>query len=329
MNDNFRIPPLRTNEEGKERSVGFEIEFGNLGIDEASNLIQSYYGGKVRKINPFKYKIVSTKVGTFTIELDMRLLNESLLQEKLKELGIEEWEIIDLAERLVGTLSETIVPFEIATPPLPLSKIKIVGEIEKALRLQGAKGTGASWIYAFGLHINPEVPSFKASSILAHLRAFLLLSPWIQHQSGTDLMRKLSPFIVPFEKEYAILVLDPDYHPARKRLIKDYLLYNPTRNRPLDLLPLFKYLHPEIVEPAVKDQKIKARPTYHYRLPNSRIDEPDWHIADEWNRWVEIEKLANDSHLLKEMSLEYLEYVRRDPLFFEAAWIENVQRWML
>ncbi|OQX73093.1 MAG: hypothetical protein B6D59_06610 [Campylobacteraceae bacterium 4484_4] len=328
MNDRFQMPPLLTNEAGEERRIGFEIEFGGLGIDEASSLIQSYYGGKIRKINPFKCKIESTRWGTFTIELDMRLLNESLLQERLRELGIEEREIIDMAQSIVGTLSETIVPFEIATPPLPLSQIHIMEEIENALRLQGAKGTGASWIYAFGLHINPEVPSFKASSILAYLRAFLLLSPWIQHRSGTDLMRKLSPFIIPFEKEYTTFVLDSAYHPSLKRLIRDYLLYNPTRNRPLDLLPLFMYLHPEILESTIKNEKIKARPTYHYRLPNSRIDEPDWHICDEWNRWVEIEKLANDRHLLREMSLEYLEYVRRDPLFFEAAWVENVERWM-
>ncbi|OBX33760.1 putative amidoligase enzyme [Halomonas elongata] len=40
-------------------------------------------------------------------------------------------------------------------------------------------------------------------------------------------------------------MLDPDYQPDLRTLIDDYLEYNPTRNRELDLLPLFAYLDPE------------------------------------------------------------------------------------
>lgn len=40
---------------------------------------------------------------------------------------------------------------------------------------------------------------------------------------------------------------------------------------------------------------VKARPAYHYRLPNCLIDEPDWRLAREWNTWVAVERLAADA----------------------------------
>ena len=30
--------------------------------------------------------------------------------------------------------------------------------------------------------------------------------------------------------------------------------------------------------PPIEGQKVKPRPTFHYRLPNSMIDEPEWVI---------------------------------------------------
>ena len=43
---------------------------------------------------------------------------------------------------------------------------------------------------------------------------------------------------------------------------------------------------------------ISPRPTYHYRLPDCRIDEPHWSLALEWNRWVRIEEIAGDADLI-------------------------------
>jgi hypothetical protein len=37
------------------------------------------------------------------------------------------------------------------------------------------------------------------------------------------------------------------------------------------------------------------------------IDEPDWTLASEWNRWIVIERLANDRGLLPRMCWEYLQ----------------------
>lgn len=50
-----------------------------------------------------------------------------------------------------------------------------------------------------------------------------------------DMARRLTPYIDPFDKEYIERILDPAYVPTMRQLIDDYLDYNPTRNRALDL----------------------------------------------------------------------------------------------
>jgi hypothetical protein len=41
-------------------------------------------------------------------------------------------------------------------------------------------------------------------------------------------------------------------------------------------------------------ENVRPRPTFHYRLPNCLVDDPSWSFALEWNRWVEVERLAED-----------------------------------
>jgi hypothetical protein len=172
----------------------------------------------------------------------------------------------------------------------------------------GARGTRRSFRYAFGMHINPELPSDKACSIRDHLRAFLLLMPWLSDRVDVDLTRRVMPFINPFPNDYVRLVLQRDYPDDANRLIDDYLKHNPTRNRPLDLLPVLAYLDETRVMREVEDPHlVKPRPAYHYRLPNCLIDEPNWSIAREWNTWVAVEKLAADQDRLAAMSRDYLD----------------------
>jgi hypothetical protein len=51
---------------------------------------------------------------------------------------------------------------------------------------------------------------------------------------------------------------------------------------------------------------VKPRPAFHYRLPNCMVDEADWTLAEEWNRWVVVERLAYDRAKTGRMSWEYL-----------------------
>src|SRR5690606_29497891 len=119
-------------------------------------------------------------------------------------------------------------------------------------------------------------------TLLAYLRAFFLLYDWLYEESEIPIARKVAPFIHDFPPEYVAHVLNPDYAPNLETLIDDYLRFNPTRNRPLDMLPLFAHLDRErVFAQPVERELVKARPTFHYRLPNSMVDDPKWSIADD------------------------------------------------
>jgi hypothetical protein len=196
------------------------------------------------------------------------------------------------------------------------------------LREHHAMGTRASLLYAFGLHLNPEAPSLAAEVILNYLRAFLLLYDWLYEKLKIDFSRRVAPFIHEFPRKYCSTVLQPDYRPNMERLINDYLFYNPTRNRPLDILPLLAFIDEErIMSSAVEKHLIKPRPAFHYRLPNCLIDDPHWSIATEWNYWVEVEKLAVNQEKIERMSISFLETLE-DPLrFLKKSWAEKVESW--
>jgi hypothetical protein len=200
--------------------------------------------------------------------------------------------------------------------------------LREALRSRDASGTHVSPLYTFAFQLNPELPALDASTITRYLRSFLALHDWIIAIVDVDSTRRLTSFIDPFPIEYRQLVLAPEYAPDMSTLIGDYLEANPTRNRALDMLPLFAFIDEERVLAAAKEHsQVKPRPTFHYRLPNCLVDEPSWSFALEWNRWVEIERLAEDAERLTRLGREALDLVDsggdRDRVF----WIEQGRRW--
>jgi hypothetical protein len=140
------------------------------------------------------------------------------------------------------------------------------------------------------------------------LRAFLLLYPWMKRRHEVDLARAISPYINAFPLAYVRLILADPYPGEARQLIDDYLEYNPTRNRPLDMLPVLAMLDYDRVMQRIGQQYlVKPRPALHYRLPNCMVDEPDWTLAQEWNVWVAVERLACDSQKLSAMSRDFFE----------------------
>ena len=89
-------------------------------------------------------------------------------------------------------------------------------------------------------------------------------------------------------------MLNENYNPDLSTLIDDYLDANATRNRPLDLLPLFLHLDGDSFRARLPEEQISPRPAFHYRLPNSMIDDPNWSISQEWAAWMKVERLAAD-----------------------------------
>lgn len=298
----FARPPRATNARGEIRGVGVELEFSGITLRDAAEAVRRVVGGEVVEDGPFELRVATGGTGDYRVEVDATLLRDRRYMRALEEIGVPVDHLADLEEpieEIVGWIAERFVPLEVITPPLPLDQLDSVESLRRALAARGARGTGSRWRYAFGLHLNPEVPSLGVASLLAHLRAFLVLYDWLVEASRIDLTRSLTSFIDPFDVAYRRLVLSPSYEPTLEEMAADYVAHNPTRNRPLDLLPLFVHaLGPEVATAIPEHEPLSARPTYHYRLPNCRLDEPDWTVAEEWNRWVEVERLADRSEEL-------------------------------
>lgn len=218
------------------------------------------------------------------------------------------------------SLKGTIVPIELVSPPLPLDKISELDQICEDLHKRGAKGTQDSFNYAFGLHLNPQVKQLDHAHILKNLQAFIILSDWLHDQIKIDTTRRLTGFAKDFPKDYAKKIIQTNYKPSQTEFIDDYLSFNPTRNRSLDMLPLLKFIDPDRVTNIVDDTRVKSRPTYHYRLPNCMLGSPFWSINTEWKRWKKVEWLAeNDVYL--EGAIEAFNQVKLKNSFSNNEWV--------
>ncbi|ALJ00385.1 amidoligase family protein [Rufibacter tibetensis] len=332
----FKPLPVERNQEGKVRTVGFELEFANVGIGECLQIVQDLYGGRVEMENRFSAKVVDTRIGSFSVEIDLKLLTEKQYKTLFDKLNIDIQSVKigqDTLENMIDDALESVIqkviPYEIGCPPLPYHQLEELEALRQALFEHHAKGTEAFFTNAFGTHINTEIPDTEPATILRYIRAFLLLYPWLLEAGETDFARRnLTSFINPFPDEYSQLVLDPSYAPGLEQLIDDYHQYNPDRNRPLDMYPLFAYVREEQVNSYTNLGSVKARKTFHYRLPNSCVSDPDWTLAQEWNNWVVIEELAANPDRIREMSLEFLNMKENTLLGFERKWCKQTEQWL-
>jgi hypothetical protein len=305
------------------------MEFAGLDTEQALAAVQQVLGGTIEQSTPTVGRVRGTSHGDFSVELDSTVFKERSYVEALKEMGLDfdEQPALGKAEELVLRVVKEFVPLEVVAPPVPWSRLGELDALWTRLRTLGARGTHASWRYGFGLHINAEVADRSADYVVAHLKSFLLLEPWLVEQGRTDLARRVGPFIRPFSKEYRSLVLDTDYRPDWRGLVSDYLGHSPTRDRPLDLLPLFASVDDEAIKRVVdQPHLVRARPTFHYRLPNCDIDEVTWSPAHEWNRWVFIERLAADRTSLNELCLRFSESQNKRSL--TDPWPEELAAWI-
>jgi hypothetical protein len=306
----FQLPPIVHNARGEVRKAGFELEYAGLSLEAAAKIVQHVFGGRHFVQSPSVQRVVSTRFGTFKLEIDSSLLKGRKYEQPLRAIGIEPDDLggSHRVERMLAKLFAVAgVPYEIVSPPMPVTDLAPLDELRRLLSQNDAAGTRARPWYAFGMHINPEIPSDDPGLLRDYLRAFLLLYPSLKQRVNVDLARSLSPYINPFPEDYVRLLLQPEYPADAGRLIDDYLQHNPTRNRPLDMLPLLCHLNEARVMDRVEDKHlVKPRPAFHYRLPNCLVDESDWTLAREWNTWVSVERLANDRERLAAMSRDYL-----------------------
>jgi hypothetical protein len=308
---------------GSARRIGVELEFSNIGCRQAAELVQTVFGGDLVEDDPHRFHVVGSELGTFVIELDTQYAHPP------KNGGGEKWTLLEFLQSefhaAVGEVASLWLPVEIVSPPVALTLLPKLDKITDALRRAGAHGTDDGLMYAFATQLNPEVPSCDADVILAHLKAFLLLSDRLRAVSALDVKRRLLPFADPMPRPYVLKVVDPAYRPALGEMIDDYIAANPTRNRELDMLPLFTALDPDRVHRQFQSPLLKARPTFHYRLPDTRLSDPDWGLITEWNRWVQVEWLAADPERLEAACSHYCACAKARHL---SEWSDIVRQWL-
>ncbi len=311
----FATPPMLRNEQGRVRRVGVEVEFVGPSAEQTVRALQQALGGEILQEDPHAFALKGSAMGDFTVELDSRILHPA------KRMDGGAGGVLPRIAALFGFAASYLVPCELVTSPTPIDRLQDFDRILTILRELGAKGTQDGPLYAFGLHFNPEIPRQDAATVTAFMKSFALLNPWLRREVAPDRTRDLLGFADPFPPAYVRRIASPDYWPDIAAFIDDYLDANPTRNRDLDLLPLLHHLDAARVRAVLPNEKINGRPTFHYRLPDARVSDPGWSIAPDWNRWVEVERLAADREKLDAVGSAYLSFEGED-----KSWADVVEQ---
>lgn len=315
----FKSPPVTVKDDGSPRMVGFELEFSGLTLDQTVDTIQSSLGGEPRAGTAAEQVLYIESLGEFNVELDWDYLKRKAAETNQKE-G-REW--IDQLSKAASLL----VPVEVVCPPIPITNLEVLDPMVAALRRAGAEGTEESLLAAYGVHINTEIPSLDAVTLFSYLRAFIILQWWLLKAHEVNITRKISPYIDLYPEVYLKRVLSKP-KPSMDEILSDYLEHNASRNRALDLLPILSEIDEKRVRRVVDDPKIKARPAFHYRLPDCNIEHKDWSLALSWNNWWVVEQLSNRPDDLDELSAEFLDSDQPIIGVRRSEWVQFIDQWL-
>lgn len=320
-----RMPDVLMTDTGEERRIGVEIELSGLDYKALVSLCEKLLGGTACLYSRYVTK-VATDLGEFTVELDSDPikdleLRDERLPESVRELGGHAMEVIDAA-------AEKIVPLEIISPPLPMTELERVETLCDELCSAGALGSREAIYYAFGLQLNPELPDLEPATLVRYLQAFAALYDWLKDRHQIDISRKFTSYIEPWDNRYIDRLIGENYTPDMEELMRHYLRHNPTRNKALDLMPLFAHINSDLLAEYVKDPRIKSRPTLHYRLPDCDIDNPHWHFSTVWNDWVVLEQVANNRDDLESLVKAFRDSRKLSFHNLTHNWVDTCNQWL-
>lgn len=285
----FPALPQPLNADGKPRRVGVEIELGNMTEKQVAAAAQAAFGGTMRTKDAV-HVVDGSAIGDLEIYLDTALTKarKSALRDMALDLGHE------------------VIPVEIVTEPLDMDGLARLDAFRGTLRRQGAVGSGAGFLLGFGVHLNVEVASESAQDIIRPLLAYALIEDWMRKAHPIDDSRRLLPFTDPYPTSFvrALVKLGPDAD--IDALTACYLAETPSRNHGLDMFPLLAHLRPDAMTDKLR-ASTKPRPAFHFRLPDCRIDDAGWSLADEWRRWLLVERCAADRDVMQALSDGWLD----------------------
>ncbi len=295
MTTHEMIPTVRTlpvpeTADGSPRRVGVEIELGNLAAVEVARIVRTVCGGTVSEKGPHDFSVCGTVFGDLDVYLDTRFRKDA--ETWLQKAGLD--------------LAQLVVPVEIVTSPIPPEMLPGLDEMIAVLADQGATGTSGSIMLGFGVHLNIEIADSTSDHIGGVLTSFALLEAALRDVMQIDASRRLLPFTSPYPHALVDRLV-AERARGLDALAQLYLEENPTRNSALDMLPIFAHLDPETVADRIEEDAVSARPAFHYRLPDCRLDEADWSVTAEWNRWTVIERAA-DEKILAVLCKAWLEH---------------------
>ncbi len=322
VDDNrYQEPPQIETGDGELRRVGYELEFSGIGLEQAVGAVETALGGKIGAQTAAETAIEVDGLGEFIVELDWDYLKRKAAEED-KTYSHDEWlEFMSQAAALM-------VPVEVVCPPIPLDRLEALDPMVEALRQAGAVGTEESLLAAYGVHINTEIPALDCDTLQRYLRAYALLQWWLVDAHEVDPTRRLSPYIDLYPESYLQQLLAAE-ETDMERLFDLYFEHNATRNRALDLLPMLKEIDPQRIEREIDDPKVKARPAFHYRLPNCHIERDDWSLASSWNTWLVVERLARREDDVARLAREFADADRPLLGVNRNDWVEHINKWLI
>ncbi|PKQ12799.1 MAG: hypothetical protein CVT70_07280 [Alphaproteobacteria bacterium HGW-Alphaproteobacteria-1] len=246
--------PHPLNAEGKLRRVGVEIELGGVSEAEVARLCADVLGGKTEQQDSHIWAVDGSDIGAIEVYLDIFLRNAT--KTRLRDLALD--------------LGREVVPVEIVTEPLDMNGLARLDGLREALRKAGALGSGAGLLFGFGVHFNIEVASESDADTVRPLLAYALIEDWLRAAYPIDEARRLLPFTDPYPTDFVRALITAGPGATRDHVTGLYLTHTPSRNRGLDMLPLFAHFDPGRIAAAIED-KTSARPTFHFRLPDWRV----------------------------------------------------------
>lgn len=278
------------------RHYGLELEFTGLDLKTVAELVVHHFGGEISKRSAYIIDVKNTAWGDFRLECDSSFLKSRGYADWLSNVGVDltkdEQERLDVA---IAGKSDILVPNELVTPPLPQKALPdFYNFVDHWKQIYRNLVPIDLSLAPLGLHINIETHSLESDWLLSVLRSFCLRYKSLKKEIAVDIKRSVAPYIASFPKGYTEWINREDYTPTMEVLIKDYFKWNPTRNRALDMAPLFGHINWELLEKVegLELHLVKPRPAFHYRLPNCHLHSPDWSVEQEVNRWLELEDFA-------------------------------------
>ena len=122
-------------------------------------------------------------------------------------------------------LARQIVPLEVVCPPIPVNRLSVLNDMVTKLQGAGALGTSDSLIYAFGVHINAELPDLNSQTIVPYLQAYCVSQHWLMKAHRIDTLRRLTPYIDMYPKRYVELLEEYAEQPGNATEIAGIDLY--------------------------------------------------------------------------------------------------------